>query len=209
MLNRKKTGLTAIGPGSALVGPVCSLSVLLRQFQVEHQRCCERPIEKADMELCMYILRKIAATTIVLIAAFTLDACSSSGKVGPGAVAGLTPDATVSMNQVQAAFIGSGGGGTGNLFYNGEVYHFRIGGLGVGGIGVSSIDAVGEVYKLHSLDEFPGTYAQARYGIAIGTASAGDLWLQNGAGVILHLKAKRTGLMLSLGGDAVVISMSK
>ena len=26
-------------------------------------------------------------------------------------------------------------------------------------------------------------------------------------GVILHLKAKRTGLMLSLGGDAVVITM--
>jgi hypothetical protein len=25
--------------------------------------------------------------------------------------------------------------------------------------------------------------------------------------VIMHLKAKRTGLMLSLGGDAVVISM--
>jgi hypothetical protein len=45
---------------------------------------------------------------------------------------------------------------------------------------------------------------QAAY---IGTASGGDLWLQNEAGVILHLKAKRTGLMLSLGGDAVVISM--
>ena len=27
------------------------------------------------------------------------------------------------------------------------------------------------------------------------------------AGVIMHLKAKRTGLMLSLGGDAMVISM--
>jgi hypothetical protein len=46
-----------------------------------------------------------------------------------------------------------------------------------------------------------------RYGFAIGTARAGDLWLQNEAGVIMHLKAKRTGLMLSLGGDAVVISM--
>jgi hypothetical protein len=45
------------------------------------------------------------------------------------------------------------------------------------------------------------------YLFAIGTASAGDLWLQNEAGVIMHLKAKRTGLMLSLGGDAVVISM--
>jgi hypothetical protein len=31
--------------------------------------------------------------------------------------------------------------------------------------------------------------------------------LQNEAGVIMPLKAKRTGLMLSLGGDAVAISM--
>ena len=64
-----------------------------------------------------------------------------------------------------------------------------------------------EVYNLGALGQFPGTYGQARYGFAIGTASAGDLWLQNEAGVIMHLKAKRTGLMLSLGGDAVVISM--
>ena len=61
--------------------------------------------------------------------------------------------------------------------------------------------------RLRDLGQFPGTYGQARYGFAIGTASAGDLWLQNEAGVIMHLKAKRTGLMLSLGGDAVVISM--
>jgi len=33
--------------------------------------------------------------------------------------------------------------------------------------------------------------------------------MQNEAGVILHLKAKREGLILSLGGDAVVISMSQ
>jgi hypothetical protein len=39
------------------------------------------------------------------------------------------------------------------------------------------------------------------------SASGGDLWLQNDDGVILHLKAKRTGLMLSLGGDAVSIAM--
>jgi hypothetical protein len=62
---------------------------------------------------------------------------------------------------------------------------------------------------LNRLIDFAGAYAQGRYGFAIGTASAGDLWLQNEAGVIMHLKAKRTGLMLSLGGDAVVISMSQ
>ena len=59
----------------------------------------------------------------------------------------------------------------------------------------------------------PGASATTWYGTKAkpcktsGTASAGDLWLQNEAGVIMHLKAKRTGLMLSLGGDAVVISI--
>ena len=71
------------------------------------------------------------------------------------------------------------------------------------------MNATGEVYNLRELSQFPGTYGQARYGFAIGTASAGDLWMQNESGVILHLKAKRTGLILSLGGDAVVISMSQ
>ena len=65
----------------------------------------------------------------------------------------------------------------------------------------------GEVYDMADVAQFAGAYAQGRYGYAIGTASGGDLWLQNGAGVIMHLKAKREGLMLTLGGDAVVISM--
>lgn len=111
------------------------------------------------------------------------------------------------MNQVQAAYIGSAGGGSGTLYYRGGVYPFTVGGLGVGGIGVSTIDAAGEVYKLHNVAQFAGSYAQARYGFVVGTTSGGDMWLQNEAGVIMHLKAKRTGLMLTLGGDAVVISM--
>ncbi|HEY2618563.1 MAG TPA: hypothetical protein VGI78_14580 [Acetobacteraceae bacterium] len=148
-----------------------------------------------------------ASAALVLLA--LLAACQSSVKLGPDAVAGLTPDGTVEMDQVQVAYIGSAGGGNGTLFYRGGVYPFKVGGIGVGGIGVSTLDAEGEVYKLNRLIDFAGAYAQGRYGFAIGTASAGDLWLQNEAGVIMHLKAKRTGLMLSLGGDAVVISMSQ
>ena len=135
--------------------------------------------------------------------------CSSSVKVGPEAVAGLTPDGTVDMQQVQVAYIASGGGGSGSLDYRGRAYPFSVGGLGVGGIGASTISAEGEVYKLNDLAKFPGAYAEARYGFALGDKSAGDLWLQNEAGVILHLKAHREGLMLSLGGDAVVITMSQ
>jgi hypothetical protein len=111
------------------------------------------------------------------------------------------------MDEVQVAYIGSGGGGSGTLYYQGQAYPFSIGGLGVGGIGASTISAQGEVYKLNDVASFAGAYGQARYGLVVGNASAGDLWLQNEAGVIMHLKAKRTGLMLSLGGDAVVISM--
>jgi hypothetical protein len=33
--------------------------------------------------------------------------------------------------------------------------------------------------------------------------------LKNSNGVIMHLVAKREGLMLSLGGDAVVIKMTQ
>jgi hypothetical protein len=151
-------------------------------------------------------LKKIIAS-LVMCALALGSACSSSVKVGPEAVAGLTPDGTVDMNEVQVAYIGNAGGGSGTLYYHGQSYPFTIAGLGVGGIGASTVDAQGEVYKMHNLSQFAGSYAQASYGFALGATSSGDLWMQNQGGVILHLKAKRTGLMLSLGGDAIVISM--
>jgi hypothetical protein len=39
--------------------------------------------------------------------------------------------------------------------------------------------------------------------------SASDLWLRNENCVILHLVAKPDGLVLSLGGDAVLIQMNR
>jgi len=155
--------------------------------------------------------RTLISMGAVLISAtvLCLAGCTGSVALGPAAVQGKTPDGTVDMQEVQAAYIGSGAAGTGVLFFRGRQYPFQVGGVGVGGIGLSTVDAAGEVYNLRDISQFPGTYGQARYGFAIGTSSAGDLWMQNEAGVILHLKAKRTGLILSLGGDAVVISMSQ
>jgi hypothetical protein len=149
----------------------------------------------------------MARLTLVSACVLYLAGCTGNVALGPEAIKGKTPDGTIEMHEVQAAYIGSGSGGGGVLYFRGIDYPFDVGGVGVGGIGVSTIEATGEVYNLRNLGQFPGTYGQARYGFAIGTASAGDLWLQNEAGVILHLKAKRTGLMLSLGGDAIVISM--
>jgi len=149
------------------------------------------------------------ASALLATVALTLGACSFGGvKLGPDAVKGKSPDGFVDMHEVQAAYIGSGSGGGGTLYFDGREYPFGLGAAGIGGIGLSTVEATGDVYNLKSVSQFPGTYGQARYGFAIGTESGGDLWLQNEQGVILHLKAKRTGLMLSLGGDAVVIAMN-
>ena len=154
---------------------------------------------------------KSIATRMTLVSAcvLSLPGCAGNIELGPDAVKGKTPDGTVDLQEVQAAYIGSGSAGSGTLFFRGKEYPLKVGGVGVGGIGLSTVDAKGEVYNLRDLAQFPGTYGQARYGFAIGTASAGDLWMQNESGVILHLKAKREGLILSLGGDAVVILLSQ
>jgi hypothetical protein len=149
----------------------------------------------------------VARVALVSACVLYVVGCAGGVELGPDAVKGQTPDGTVDMREVQAAYIGSGSAGTGVLFFRGTQYPFEVGGVGVGGFGLSTVDATGEVYNLGTLEQFPGTYGQARYGFAIGTASAGDLWMQNEAGVIMHLKAKREGLMLSLGGDAIVIKM--
>jgi hypothetical protein len=118
----------------------------------------------------------------------------------------LVQSGTLTIEQVQIAFIGSGNLGGGTLVVGGQKYSFSIGGLGIGGIGVSKMEATGTVYNLKNINDFAGGYVQARYGIAVGSMSTGQLWLQNTKGVVLELKAKRTGLALSLGGDAVYIN---
>jgi hypothetical protein len=130
-------------------------------------------------------------------------------QVGPAMAQSskMKQSGTVTVSQTQIAFIGSGNLGGGELTYEGKTHSFTIGGLGIGGFGVSTIKAEGEVYNLTSLDDFDGAYGQARTGIVVGDKSAGQLWLQNPSGVYIHLITEREGLALSLGGDAIYISI--
>ncbi|SRR6266508_2770300 len=112
---------------------------------------------------------------------------------------------TVTIEQLQVAFIGSGGAGEGTLHFQGRSHRFSVGGLGVGGFGISKMEATGEVYNLRELSQFPGAYGAARYGAAFGDKGGGELWLENSHGVMMSLKAKREGLAVSLGADAMVI----
>ena len=155
------------------------------------------------MEMSVQKIAVLGATIVGLVA------CSQQTPGPYTKLEGTPPDATVTMNEVQAAYIGNAGGGSGTLQYRGMAYPFTVAGLGVGGIGASTLDATGDVYNLPSINLFPGSYAQGQYGFVIGNMSRGDLWLKNQAGVVMHLKGKREGLMLSLGGDAMVINLTQ
>ena len=113
------------------------------------------------------------------------------------------------MKEVQVAYMGNAGGGDGTLTYQGQRYPFKIAGLGVGGMGVSLVDAEGEVYRLTDVQQFSGAYGAAQYGAVVGSESVGDIWLENPNNVVMHLKAKREGLMLSVGADAIDIHLSQ
>ena len=147
------------------------------------------------------MLKFVLMLTVLALAACTSKSTSTSNQPPP------PPSGTVTMHMFQGALLASGSGGDGLLNFQGRSYPFSIKGGGIGGIGASTIDATGEVYHLNNVSQFPGNYVQGRVGFAVGDASAGDLWLQNDAGVVMRLRAQRSGLMLSLGADVMVVSM--
>ena len=140
--------------------------------------------------------RLVQAAALLLPAAAVGRAASAQERVKSG---------TIEIEQVQVAFIGSGNVGGGTLHFQGKSYRFTVGGLGVGGFGISKMQAHGDVYNLRELRQFPGAYGQARYGAVAGEKSTGELWLENPHGVSISLRARRTGLAVSLGADAVYI----
>ena len=140
-----------------------------------------------------------AAAIVVLIAVML------QGSPAAAQSSDLKKSGAVSISQTQIAFIGSGNLGGGKLTYQGKTYDFTIGGLGIGGFGISKIEATGDVYNLENLRDFEGAYGQARTGIVIGDRSSGQFWIENPNGVYMHLRAKREGLALSMGADAIYI----
>jgi len=113
--------------------------------------------------------------------------------------------ATITIQEIQVAFVGSGAIGGGTLNFEGRSYPITVKGLGVGGIGASQLSASGVVYGLKDRADLAGVYAQIRAGWALGDQGAGTVWLKNDKGVTMKLHTQRRGLQLALGADGVII----
>jgi hypothetical protein len=115
------------------------------------------------------------------------------------------PVGTVSIDMTS---VGAGIGyssGSGTLRFRGKTYIFKIDGLSVGNVGISSINAVGNVYNMTSVSQFPGNFAALGAGITLAGGVAG-LKMQNQSGVIINLYAVQQGVQLNIGPQGFTIS---
>lgn len=121
-----------------------------------------------------------------------------------------TPSGTVTMEQTQVSLLANAGWGHGTLTFQGHTYPFRLHNLGVGGIGYSKMSARGNVFGLNKLEDFTGLYGLAGAGaVAIDDQLHGGVWMENPAGVRMHLVPNRHGLALNFGADGLVIQFQK
>ena len=145
----------------------------------------------------------LAALAILLSAA----ACSALTPPTATSIEGLSPDGRVKLSE---KFLTGVAEGSGTLDFQGRTYPFILVGsvLGPGG-GLSKIQAAGDVYKLASVADFPGRYTQGTGAAGLTRSGAGELWLRNSSGVIMHLTDTSSGALLTLGRDEILIRMKQ
>jgi hypothetical protein len=134
-----------------------------------------------------------------------LAGCSGLKVPTEQSIQGLTPDGTVSLTET---FVAGVGGGSGTLTYNGQTYPFRLVGSVIGPGGADRITASGEVYKLTKVADFAGRYTQGSGKAGLAEGGSGQLWLQNEAGVIMHLYSTSKGVLLSFGKEEIIVRLS-
>jgi hypothetical protein len=96
--------------------------------------------------------------------------------------------------------------GSGTLEFQGKNYKVKISGLSVADVGVSSVAATGDVYHLKNLSDFNGTYAAAGAGATL-VGGGSIVTMQNGQGVVIHLRSQQSGLRLTLAASGITMSV--
>jgi hypothetical protein len=160
------------------------------------------------MKMQLAAARSAPLTALLSAAVLALAGCSGiMNTPTAGSIAGLPPSGNVTITE---DFVAGLGGGTGTLYYQGQTYPFRFAGTVAGpGGGVEKITASGPVYKLASVADFGGRYTQSTGKAGFSSSGSSDLWLENSAGVVMHLQGTSTGAMLTLGKDEIFIRMAQ
>ena len=144
-----------------------------------------------------FIYRNVLVVAVITLALIIGSAAMAEVKI---------PSGTIDIDETQFGFIIGGDIGRGTLHYQGVDYYFKTGGIKVGGIGISKIAAVGEVYDLFDISQFPGTYVAGDYGVTLG-GGVGGMVLKNQNGVYLRLRSTMEGVALTVGVEGLNIQL--
>ena len=145
----------------------------------------------------------ITAAFVSVAVLFTIG-CATQKSTDKNAPTG-PPDATIKFEGGQASYWVTGSGGTGSITYQGTTRKFSAVAAGAGGSGAQKMSAVGEVYNLKSLSDFPGTYTGAKSGLTLFRGKMHER-LENDSGVVIYAESKTTGLASATGLVTVTIS---
>jgi hypothetical protein len=130
--------------------------------------------------------------------------CASGAKEQKKAE--VQPSGTIHLEEWEFMAILEGDFGHGTLAYNNKIYKFKLKGIGALGYGVQKLSAVGHVYHLNDIVDFPGSYIEARAGITV-VKGIGGLYIRNDKGVVIELKTHAEGVALSVGVSGIGIEM--
>jgi len=119
----------------------------------------------------------------------------------------LVESGTLEVTAKQMRLIVGGAKGTGVLHFQGKDYKFKMSGASVGGVGVTKVDAVGTVYNLYNIKDFPGTYAGMGAGAALVEGKGASSWEKGD--IVIKTKAKSEGVALNMGVNSVTIELIK
>jgi hypothetical protein len=153
------------------------------------------------------VLSRFAVAGLAACVSLALAACGTG--TAPAQLNVAQAPGTVELNNAPPNDIPPGGGGIGTVFFNGRLYRFAIGGLGVEGSSIAILRTSGQVYRLANIARFPGTYRRAPAVSVIPGQSSGGLWLQNEHATLMHLDAPPQGRLPDLGGDALRIVLDQ
>ena len=151
---------------------------------------------------------------LAVVITLSISACSSPTSESPVPISAptqadisrLQPSGKVTLTEV---FVAGGGVGKGVLTYKGKQIPFVLGASVLGPGSISKRTVAGEVYKLDDLSQFPGIWVEGTGPVGLETSGRSELWLENKAGVIMHLVGQSEGVTLSLGKDEVLIELRK
>ena len=160
-------------------------------------------------------MNQVSLIGLVALSAALLAGCATHGgntsqqqsaAQQTSATVPAKPSGTVQVTFTHVAFIG-GIRGNGILNFQGKQYPFEVTGLGVSGTAVARVNAVGEVYGLNTPADLAGAYVQEQSDLGLRNTGREGLWLKNEHGVSMRLDASLRGAALTLGADAVRVSL--